>query len=192
MSFRIFSAVCLGSLVTVFSNNVHAQSGQEEFWTAVSKRPDVEIVTTKDVQTGAELKTAKFKGGVEISSNGVSIDKSGLGAVQCSWDLLIGYQQKLEDCTAYHTYDSLKAVDKAIQKTNQFMVDNSIFPITMEDMQQVTDHRKAQHVAKYECNKEEIDMLNKLFMSTDFERNVELNLSVPRPAVMEPCVHKVQ
>ncbi len=174
--------------VVMLSTSSFAES-KEELWAAIAKRSDATITISKD-STGNEVKTAKFKGGVEIDSAGISMDTSGHGAVICSWGMLIAYEAKLKTCAPDRAAASIKNIQKAIGKTNEFIVKNSILPISKEEIDVATKAKEEMYASKGKalCTKEEIEILDKSFSKDDFNIQIDKMLSVPRPPVINPCM----
>ncbi len=186
ISILFFSILC-------FSHS--AFSYDEEFWANLEKREDVKITINNGV------KTAHFSGGVDVSDNGLSIDNSGKGAVLCAREIYIGLRDMMSVCSSEKDSQLKKDLDFAVEKINDFVVMNSLTPITKAEIDEDTNN-KFLKIKKWveESSKPEIEKecasgfyagfakSMSSISSEDFRKKINESLSIRRPAVMNPCL----
>lgn len=201
MNFSFYRYAVLGLCLIALSCPAWAEEARQytdkEYWDAIAKRPDATITITKDPTTGAEIKTATFKGGVTITSvDGglLSQDTSGLGAVLCTREIIESIIYYAKKCPSSEI--GIGDVNHITQKMDQFIVDNSILPITLSDIEVARKEKEKQNDEWIEergtpiCNSQndaETKKLWSFFNHGEKGDSFEKMLSVPRPAVMNPC-----
>jgi hypothetical protein len=181
------------AILTLLLLPTHAFAYDEAVWEALAKRPDVEIKTEVDGS-----RTAYFKGGVEINESGKEWDKSGLGAVRCSWDMYVGVKNALEVCAPG---TASAHIDYAIEKTRAFIVANNLTPITAADLDaeiaQKLEAAKAERANATEekrtrlCTQNAMLQIEKSISAVpleQFKQSIDAGLAVPRPPVSKPCL----
>jgi hypothetical protein len=168
-------------------------TSNDDFWTAIAARKDVEITTKNG------LRTANFSGDVVIyeQKNGEvwSTDNSELGAVMCAYMIYSETNILLNTCFK-NTHSNFKvAYGAAVARIKDFIVLNSITPITKTELDATSNrmfeegHKGAsldQICASDFLPQGEKDMSTERMK--EFEQEIDKLLSVPRPPVMEPCL----
>lgn len=198
--FICYSLIAIFSFIFLFASISYAddvaKDPAKEYWDAIAKRPDATITITKNPITGGEIKTAKFKGGVEITSDGegtVGLDTSGLGAVLCLREVILTLQLFLQECPSSDQFLHAEDVDKVIEKMDNFIVANSISPVTLAEIAtQKQEWRKRLYERMnrpIECSNEAKNEMKNFWKAANGKNGdgFEKMLSVPRPPVMNPC-----
>ncbi|MDD3019946.1 MAG: hypothetical protein PHX61_03065 [Alphaproteobacteria bacterium] len=179
--------------ILAFSNSSFAYD--DAFWEQMAKRSDVKITLENGV------KTAHFSGGVTISDDGLGMDNSGKGAVRCSWEIYVAMKNMSELCFPDDESEFKKNLDYAVDKTNDFIIVNSLSPITKSEIEESIKRKfleLKEQISKIskekfdkECSSGSIAQMKKHMMSKspeEFRKAVDDVLSIPRPPVMNPCL----
>jgi hypothetical protein len=114
---------------------------------------------------------------------------SGHGAVLCVWGIYIELAAALERCPEYRD-EPLKAdLADAIDRINDFIVVNSLSPVTKAELEKIAASRKEDLLRI--CRPDGAAGMLKLFKSMPHDKfisSVADLLSVPRPPVGNPCL----
>ncbi len=167
----------------------------DEFWDRMAKRPDVKIVKE------GEGRTAYFDSGVTISDDGLGMDRSGKGAVRCAWEIYVAMKNMSDLCFPSDDSEFKDNLNYAVDKTNDFIVINSLSPITKTEIEEeikkkfLTLKEQTAKMSKEEFEKEctsgDIAKMKKHMMSIpteEFRKEIDDSLSIPRPPVLNPCL----
>ncbi len=193
-----------GKLILIKSLNVYDEikklstvklKQDHAFWEEISKRPDVKISTENG------RKTAHFSSGVSMTSKHKGVDRSGKGAVLCGWEMYVALRNMVEICSPSEESEIMKNLNYAIEKTNDFIVANSLHPVTKADLEKGIKARLIvlkedmsmleEYDIRQECSSGHAAQAKKRLISLsseEFRKSVDDFLSIPRPPVMEPCL----
>jgi hypothetical protein len=187
--------------ISLFSLNSIAKA-DEAFWQAVASRPDAEISMKKN-SDGKDLRTAAFSGGVVITEQEdgsvLGMDNTGHGAIICAWGLYTEIKNWLDKCGTEEEKKLQEIVSSYVERLNDFIVGNSVMPITKQDMGVKSKARadffnqKIPAVTgddlRQQCDSSGIvTFVNAMKTQPEFfNDSIDKMLSVPRPPVMNPC-----
>ena len=204
---RPIAALCCIALILV-SLAVRAQQAHwSPFWDAVAARPDVKVVDGIN-DKGEETRRIEFPSGVSynLQRNGDHItsygaDTSGHGAVQCSWEIYAVVRSYVEACSPGEDPKFEARLDDALDRVNDFIVENSLVPITKSQLQDSIERRKRMaqgavrgqsdddHRKKCEADSARPLVSEMKSVSHDaWATSLNTLLSVKRPPVMNPCL----
>ncbi len=130
---------------------------------ALIERPGTKVVVGRE-KDGAEIREIHLLSGVSFfetrrgsKESSYSVDRSGLNAVMCIWQLYVDLRTAMDTCPS-SADESLKTeLDDAINRINEFIVDNSISLITKANVETSVEkrvqsawkrHRKAKRKAE--------------------------------------------
>jgi len=156
------------------------------------------------VKVSADGNTLNFPGGVTITHQGrftVGDDNSGHGAVLCAWEMYLSVKKMTELCH----FDGDKAfngrLNRAINRIDDFIVANSLSSVTKAEVEQQSIYLIEQNLpspkgadqeaaVRKQCAAEFKSLINDYRSMTPerFNGHIDDLLSVPRPAVMAPCL----
>ena len=193
-------------MISIFSfTSSYAEEDKEytekDFWEAIAKRPDAEITTIKNPKTGEdEVVGAKFKSGVRIMRQGIyntltgessyggimSEDNSGLPAILCAREYLIATLAGYKSCKNPNSLSGVLSLEEAIRKVDEFIIKNSILPVTQKELN-VSKNVILKQYALKECTTDVLEKMNNKFGIPE-DSEVEKMLSVPRPPVLGYCL----
>lgn len=178
-------------LLTIIS--VMQEASAESFKETQIKKLGGKVSETIDDQ-GNKITRIEFPSGVTIEKSpqgSVGMDGSGRGAVLCTWEIYIQVRGMLETCSTKETLPFRVLMDKGINRINDFIVENSLEPISKKQLQ-TTILKKMEKTNKDKsiCQSEDWIKIMQNFTSQaeDFNKSIELLLAVPRPPVMNPCL----
>jgi len=186
----------------------HAREAQwSPLWDALAKRPDAKVIdavndkgeATRRIDLSSGVSFFLERHGDQITSTG--IDNSGRGAVQCSWEIYVGVRSYTEACLSGEDRGFEADLDDAIDRMNDFIVENSLVPVTKSELQDAARQRE-QHVKQTVggqsdddrrklCEANPIRPMSSALRSASHDSRVSiLNklLSVKRPPVKNPCL----
>ena len=137
--------------------------------------------------------------GDQVASTGV--DNSGAGAVQCSWEIYVGVQSYTEACQPGEDRSFEADLDEAIDRINDFIVENSLVPVSKSELQDAPRQRE-KHVKQMTrwqsdddhrklCEANPIRPMSVALRSASHDSRVSIlnkPLSVKRPPVKNPCL----
>lgn len=188
-----FATIFVSSLA-VFLTSYTPATGQGVNLDAIAAQPGAQTTTTMN-KDGSEVTIVKLPNGVVFSRvrrNGETQtfgnDLSGHGAVLCSWQVYVVVASVLEICPEYRN-EQLKAdMADAIDRINDFIVANSLFPVSKAELEKRAASMRESRLC--ERGGPAAEML-KSFGSMSHDKRmsgVADLLSVPRPPVMNPCL----
>ncbi len=143
---------------------------------------------------GASIQRFRRGGHVET----LGIDRSGHGAVLCSWQIFIAMRQALDACATGGHAAIRSELDRSIAATNVFIVKNTPKPTTLAQVEAAVRSLNAQADAGYAKLSPEqrtracatswaMQSAARLSPQELRQQTAEL-LSVPRLPVMNPCL----
>lgn len=179
----------------------------DTIWKDLKVPLGTKLVIKKD-SNGKDKRVLEFLGGVSMyeGANGGSIgnDNSGHGAVMCAWTIYVEMSNIMTVCPAADDRQFKENLDAAIDRINDFIVKNSLSPVTKTDLEnQIKKMFSDRQDGRLKMSKDE---LHKECLSSDlikmvsamktisltapekFNKSVDDLLSVPRPPVMNPCL----
>ncbi|MCL4677764.1 MAG: hypothetical protein KJ017_04120 [Alphaproteobacteria bacterium] len=181
--------------LTVFIFSSPALADDNTFWEKVSKRPDLKITTENG------RKTAHFASGVSMTGEYKGVDRSGKGAILCGWEMYVAVRNMAEICSPSEESEIIKNLNYAIEKTNDFIVANSLHPVTKADLEKGIKARLVslkedmsmleENDLRQECSSGHAAQMKRRMISLsseEFRKAVDDFLSIPRPPVTEPCL----
>lgn len=162
-------------------------------WAKLKIPAGTKLITRK-TESGKELRSLKFVGGVSISEledGGIlSMDNSKGGAVMCAWEIYATMKNTMDKCHPEET-ELRQNFDLAIEKLEKFIVANNQTPITKTEIE--TDRQKKRDMLPDQC-KGETDEMTKYFLANKseflekFQESIDASLAIPRPPVLNPCL----
>ncbi|MCA1427350.1 MULTISPECIES: hypothetical protein [unclassified Bradyrhizobium] len=200
--------ICVAAALLLSALTADAQEAQwSPLWDALTKRSDAKVVdgvndkgkATRRIDLSSGVSFFLERDGDRIMSTG--FDNSGRGAVQCSWEIYVGVRAYTEACQPSEDQAFEADLDDAIARMNEFIVENSIVPVTKSELQDAIRQRK-QHVGdvvrgqsdddrRKLCEANPIRPMSIALRSASHDLRVStLNtlLSVKRPPVKNPCL----
>lgn len=187
-----FAAIFVLSLAVCLASSAPA-AGQEFSLETIIAQPGAQTTTTLN-KNGSEDKVVKFPSGVVFHSvrrNGktqtAGVDQSGHGAVLCSWEIYVTLGAALEICPEYRN-ESLKiSLANAVDRINDFIVANSIFPISKAELEKRAAAKREVRLCRSRTVAGMLESVGSV-SHDKLMRGVADLLSVPRPPVMNPCL----
>lgn len=150
---------------------------------------------------GQQRRSLIFPGGVTIDDSGLYVDNSGLGAVQCAWEIDIDLRAEFANCSTNSDTDKriLKNLDHAIDRTNDFIVANSLEPTSKDRLQAYVAGKILESQDSFSTlSKDERekrctsgfvkDLKTQLLSDKALDQQLDHFLSIPRPPVLNPCL----
>lgn len=148
--------------------------------------------------SGVEFWLHKSGDNLTVTGN----DNSGHGAVMCSWGLYISFRSYLNVCPGEDSANLANDLNNAIDRMNDFIVENSIQPTTKAAVEADVERRFQTDLDKMKnLSPDQIGKVcgprgwgyaitERLKAMSHEERVSEIDklLSVKRPAVMNPCL----
>ncbi len=131
-------------------------------------------------------KSIELPGGVTVSDGGqTAIDHSGHGGVLCGWMLYSELKNYADNCKTDIDRTHAEELNRAVERVDAFIVANSLAPVTRAEVEALRNQIPA------DCETPELKTMFDGYKSGPPEKlnqMVDGLLSVPRPAVMEPCL----
>jgi hypothetical protein len=197
-------AMCAALVMTLFITG--AQGAQwSPFWDAVAERPDAKVIDGVNSK-GEQTRRIELSSGVSfyLERHGDKItswdgDTSGHGAVRCAWEIYVAVRVHIDACSPDEDPNLEADLDDALDRVNDFIAENSLVPITKQQLVDAIEQRKQQAIGmlrrsqgdqREQCEADGAAPLVKAMKSTPRDKWVStLNdlLSVKRPPVMNPC-----
>jgi hypothetical protein len=185
-----------------------AQGAQwSPFWDAVAARPDAKVIDgvndkgepTRRIELSSGVLFDLERHGDQITS--VGGDMSGHGAVRCSWGIYVAIRAHVDACSPGEDPNLEADLDEALDRINDFIVENSLVPTTKSQLvDAIAQHKqqaklallgKSQEDQRKQCEADGIGPFIKSMNSTPRDKwksSVDDLLSVKRPPVMNPCL----
>lgn len=200
-----YSIFISGIIVFLYSTHAFAEGSWGTAWDKYLDQPG----TVVDPGSKSNQRSIRLKSGVVINQvrNGnhvssTAIDDSGYGAVGCAWIIYVSIKAELVTCKNNNDADVVAELDRAIGKINDFIVKNSVPPITKTQLEEQIlrqvkeiEKNKAQIIedtgAKQECPNRNVAQFVDNFRQRprdEFRQSIDKMLSVPRPPVSNPCL----
>jgi hypothetical protein len=190
-----FAAILVSGLAISLGSYAPA-TGQGVNLDVIAAQPGAQTTTTMN-NDGSEDTVVKLPNGVafhQMRRNGETrtfgSDLSGHGAVLCSWEIYVALAAALEICPEYRN-EPLKAdLAYAIDRINDFIVANNLFPVSKAELEKRAASRREDASRLCRPDSPAAGMLKSLgSVSHDkLVSSVADLLSVPRPPVMNPCL----
>ncbi len=184
-----YLALILVSCFVYIQTGVPAYAADETLWDIVSKRPEVKITEKHGV------KTITLEGDIRISDDGTAVDKSGLGALKCALMVYSEINNLLHACYEDSHENYKKSYGEVISRIEDFVVENSLTPVTKEDVraeiQKIYDAHNEGKTKDVLCLSEFLPPEDAVLDSVGVKKlnkSVDKLLSVPRAPVMQPCL----
>jgi len=203
-----FRAIYRIASIFVWAFAAHAQQAHwSPFWDEVAARPGVKVVDGIDYN-GREMRRIEFSSGVlfdltreEDKITYFGSDTSGHGAVQCSWELYLGARSYVEACLPGEDPGFEARLDSALDRMNDFIVENSLVPTAKSRLQEAVEQRKrlaregvrglSDDDRRKKCEVHAMRPLIDRMKSVSHDAwvaGLDKSLSVKRPPVMNPCL----
>lgn len=199
-------AICTALVMIPFVTG--AQGTQwSPFWDAVGERADAKVIDgvngkgeqTRRIELSSGVSFFLERHGDKITS--FELDTSGHGAVRCSWEIYVAMRAHIEVCSPGEDANLEADLDDALDRVNDFIVENSLMPITKPQLMDAIEQRKqqakiamlrqSQGDQRKQCEADGIVSFTKTMKSTPRDKWVSsLNdlLSIKRPPVMNRCL----
>lgn len=175
-----------------------AAHGQPLDLDAIAKQPGTQV--NKRMEKGVEVVEIK-RGGVTVTIEGdkeLSVDSSGK-AVLCYWNMAIVAKISADLCYPGEFTELSKEMGERIAAMNDFIVANSLRPVTKADLEKQIAERFAKAAAGIKaagmppaqnkvCQRQREDDL--IPLNTDlakYREEFKDVLAVPRPPALNPC-----
>lgn len=182
----------IGAYLFLFTFLVLAACAPEPWGTKWDRFIDQEGVT---VEIREDTRVISLPNGIrviETRNNGKvtssATDDSGYGAVLCNWDIFVHLHNYLDMCFPKKYIRHKARMSKAIDKINDFIIANSMEPVTKE---MLTTAAKKRGRNKMDCKSKSLENIAQRFLELpedEFFSGVEELLSVPRPPLYDPCL----
>jgi hypothetical protein len=173
----------------------------------LADQPGAKVVDSKD-RNGDEIRNVELLSGVSFRLHrhgdkvtSVGNDHTGKGAVQCMWGIYISIRSYLKVCSGATDDALVTGLDTAIERINEFIIENSLIPVTRADLegaillQEQRGARELIGVPKEEIQRkcmaaQSSPAHSKLrsYIKDDLDGKINNLLSVKRPPVMNPCL----
>jgi len=147
MTRRVVKIATAALLMMSFAAGVGA-SQWSPFWDALAQRPDTKVTDGVNLQ-GEETRRIELSSGVvfSLTRHGDKItsfesDISGHGAVRCAWEIYVTVRAHVQACSSGEDPDLEAELDCAIDQINDFIVENSLVPITKPQLMEAVEQRK--------------------------------------------------
>ena len=174
-------------------------------WEKIERLPkgtEIRIVKNKD---GTETRTLDFPGKVQItetrsiygSQGSMGSDNSGKGAILCTWMIYGTTKHFLDVCGGKNDQGARMRLDKTIDKINDFIVANSLTPVTKDELNKkiktmgFDESRMSKEELLKVCQSKDMRSFGDYARTTPedkFNAAIEDALSIPRPPVLNPCL----
>ena len=187
-----FTAIFVSSLAVCLASYAPA-TGQKVNLDTIAAQPGAQTTTTIN-NDGSETTVVKLPNGVVFHQgrrNGktwiVGTDHSGHGAVLCSWEISVVLAAALEICPAYRNESLKDSLASAVDRINDFIVANSLFPVSKAELEKRAASKREARL----CRSSGVAGMLKSFGSVSHDElmsGIADLLSVPRPPVMNPCL----
>jgi hypothetical protein len=180
-----------------------AQGAQwSPFWDAVAARADAKVIDGVN-DKGEQTRRIELSSGVtyflERHGDQISVldgDVSGHGPVQCYWEIYVAMRVHAALCSPGEDPKLEADLDLALDRINDFIVENSLVPITKPQLMDAILKRKqralgqSQADRRKQCDAEDAGGFTGFVKGTMADRDKWINdlLSVKRPPVMNPCM----
>jgi hypothetical protein len=170
-----------------------------DFWDAMAQRPDATVTDGPDIINGGEERRIALKSGVEFilqrqdgQVTAAGLDKTGQGAVLCTWQMFIGTKIYLDTCSPKREPDLEADLDSAIDQINDFIVENSIQPTSKDELLKAIEQRRKEFAPVGDGKKcptlAPLAIALKALSRADRQAIVTKTLSIKRPPVLNPCL----
>jgi hypothetical protein len=197
-------AICTALAMTLCVSAAHAAQWSP-FWDAVAARADAKVIDGVNNE-GEPTRTIKLSSGVEYSlerhGDKISVldgDISGHGPVQCFWEIYVTMRVHIGACSPGEDPKLEADLDGALDRINDFIVENSLVPITKPQLTDAILKRKqralgqSQEDRRRQCDAEDAGGFTGFVKRTMADRDkwiasVNDLLSVKRPPAMNPCM----
>jgi hypothetical protein len=178
-----FTAAILVSALAAHAGDIH----WSPFWDALAERSDAKVIDgvnrkgepTRRIELSSGVSFNLERHGDQITSMGS--DTSGLGAVQCSWEIYVAVRSYVEACLPGEDQGFEVDLDHAIDRTNDFIVENSLVPVTKPQLQDAVEQRSSSRMLSSSAN----DWFKRPCADSPMtiaSRGARRTLSVPSPA----------
>ncbi len=188
----------------VFLSSLSAACADESYKEKQMKKLGAKVTESVN-NKGEKTKHIEFPGGVTIDESpagSVGMDTSGHGAILCNREIFMEIRNRLALCYGEKNPEKNESrkiknviawLDDAITKLDQFVVENSLHPVTMEGLREAEKNQRdalknTPDVCKQDSDSIDafVDQLEK--NSITLGTHLETMLSVPRPPVLNPCM----
>jgi hypothetical protein len=179
------------ALITLGSCAQHEAWGTK--WDTVIGQPGVSVSFEKDLNND-DIRIIELPSGIRVIEThkdgkitSVATDNSGYGAILCNWEIYVTMRNLLDVCYPQQYATRKKELDTNIDRINNFIVANSMEPLTKELIELAAKKRIPNEKS---CNETEAkNMLHKYIVISkeDLMHGTDILLSVPRPPVFDPC-----
>jgi hypothetical protein len=139
-------AIVAALLMMAFVTGAHGAQWSP-FWDAVAERADAKVTNSVD-QKGEPTRRIDLSSGVsfilkrqgdEITS--LELDTSGHGAVRCAWAIYVAVRAHIAACSPGEDPKLEADLDHALDQINDFIVENSLVPITKSELKDALEQR---------------------------------------------------
>src|SRR5262245_30157593 len=108
---------------------------------ALAKQPGTEVI--KRTENGRDVVEIR-RGGVTVTlrdGEQVGFDNSGYGAIWCTWEISVGATSAADICFPGEFTELSTVLSAQIEALNDFIIANSLTPVTKDDLQARLDDR---------------------------------------------------
>lgn len=195
---KISAVVCLLATLAFPPGCLAAQWG--DFWDAVAQRSDATVTDSQDNIDGGEERRIVLQSGVEFllqrrdgQVTVAGLDKSGQGAILCTWQMFIATKIYLETCSPTRDPGLEIDLNSAIDQINDFIVENSLQPRSKPELLESIEQLRKTFSFAGDAQKGPTEAVAQLAAGlkglprADRQAIVTKLLSIKRPPVMNPC-----
>ena len=202
----LISAITAGGLTWIVRTSGASQTngGWGTDYDVLLSRSDVEVeyFTSED---GWEVRKLTSPGPVIINERRrgeeyevTSLDRSGLGAVRCAWEIYATLEYLARRCEATFEPRFVLALRDSVDQIEDFMRENSMTPVSDEQFKTFRESWEQQQEKWYPHSEDEDickydPLLHMAYQfsakgEAKFRDSIDELLSVPRLPVMNPCI----
>ncbi|HTJ62626.1 MAG TPA: hypothetical protein VL899_02355 [Alphaproteobacteria bacterium] len=201
-NFALAALLALGATTSALGHDAPTQAELD----AIAAQPGTQIETTgkgegKTIRIVRNQVTTILKQSSDGEWSETSVDNSGRGAVLCAWMIYVDLRALIDLCQLNDQQALRTDLDSSIDRIRDFVVANSLFPTTKEQISERaarqleilrTEEEKLSPATRLrQCEAGDFSkMLNTIGAQSHADRtkSVDELLSVPRPPALEPCL----
>ncbi len=146
---------------------------------------------TRKIDNDKELHRLEFVGGVSMweleDGEILSVDHSGGGAILCLQFIYVDLKNMMDKCRPEET-EIRETLDLAIEKIENFIVTNSLSPVTKAELENARQTSRDKFPVQCELYSEVEGLIPKKTELERFQKSIDASIATPRPPVIETCL----
>ena len=198
--------IVLGIVLCLLSSSGYAKPWGNRF-DVLFDQPGADVVTMRN-KDGSETRRVELPGNVVVEQtrqgdqvSTIAMDRSGHGAILCSWRILVEVKLELDACPSSSTGEVRNRLSYQLERFNKFIRENSYSLMKQEDLDGYVEKRKTVIERKIsdakrregggQCLSKFVAQLVTNMEAQSraaFEAELDQALSVPRFPVAAPCL----